>query len=77
MLFLKYISDVWQDHYKAYQKQYGDNDVRICRKLERERFVLPVIKLTEKDEKTGRKTVLDEFPATYYSLYERRATANI
>ncbi len=77
MLFLKYISDVWQDHYKTYQKQYGDDDVRIRRKLERERFVLPAIKLTEKNEKTGQKTVLDEFPATYYSLYERRAAANI
>ena len=41
MLFLKYISDVWKDHYAEYQKQYGDDDVRIRRKLERERFVLP------------------------------------
>lgn len=41
MLFLKYISDVWQDHYEAYRKQYGDDDVRIRRKLERERFMLP------------------------------------
>jgi type I restriction enzyme M protein len=41
MLFLKYISDVWADHYAEYQKQYGDDDVRIRRKLERERFVLP------------------------------------
>ena len=24
MLFLKYISDVWQDHYDDYKKQYGD-----------------------------------------------------
>jgi type I restriction enzyme M protein len=77
MLFLKYISDVWQDHYETYQKQYGDDDARIRRKLERERFVLPVVKLTEKDEKTGNVTILDEFPATYYSLYERRSTANI
>ena len=23
MLFLKYISDVWQDHYDEYKKQYG------------------------------------------------------
>ena len=43
MLFLKYISDVWQDHYDTYQKQYGDDDGRILRKMERERFVLPVI----------------------------------
>lgn len=41
MLFLKYISDVWQDHYEQYRKQYGDDDVRIRRKLERERFILP------------------------------------
>jgi len=77
MLFLKYISDVWQDHYEAYQKQYGDDDARILRKLERERFVLPVVKLTEKNDKTGDVTVLDEFPATYYSLYERRSATNI
>ena len=24
MLFLKYISDVWQDHYDEYKEQYGD-----------------------------------------------------
>ena len=77
MLFLKYISDVWQDHYEAYQKQYGDDDVRIRRKLERERFVLPVVKLTEKNDETGDDTVLDEFPATYYNLYERRSATNI
>lgn len=41
MLFLKYISDVWQDHFQSYKKQYGHDDVRIKRKLERERFVLP------------------------------------
>ncbi len=52
MLFLKYISDVWQDHYEEYQEQYGDDDVRIRRKLERERFVLPVVKLTEKNDET-------------------------
>jgi len=41
MLFMKYISDVWMDHYEEYRKQYGDDDIRILRKLERERFVLP------------------------------------
>ena len=41
MLFLKYISDVWKDHYLEYQKQYGGNEKRIRRKLENERFVLP------------------------------------
>lgn len=77
MLFLKYISDVWQDHYDEYKKQHGDDDERIRRKLDRERFVLPIVKLTETDEKTKEETVIDEFPANYYSLYERRAAANI
>lgn len=77
MLFLKYISDVWQDHYQEYKKQYGNDDERIRRKLERERFVLPIVKLTEKDEKSGVEKTTDEFPATYYSLYERRSAANI
>ncbi|WP_413176488.1 type I restriction-modification system subunit M [Anabaena azotica] len=40
-LFLKYISDIWKNHYEEYQKQYGDDDERIRRKIERERFVLP------------------------------------
>ena len=41
MLFLKYISDVWRDHYESYRQQYKGDDKRIRRKLERERFVLP------------------------------------
>jgi len=41
ILFLKYISDVWNDHYEQYRKQYGDDDSRIRRKLGRERFILP------------------------------------
>lgn len=41
MLFLKYISDVWADHYANYKEQYGDDDERIRRKLDRERFILP------------------------------------
>ncbi len=77
MLFLKYISDMWQDHYEAYQKEYGEDDLRIRRKLKRERFVLPIVKLTEKEEKTGKEIVLDEFIANYYSLYLRRSAANI
>lgn len=41
MLFLKYISDLWADHLQAYRKQFGGDEVRIRRRLERERFVLP------------------------------------
>jgi type I restriction enzyme M protein len=41
MLFLKYISDLWNDHVESYRKQFGDDEARIRRRLERERFVLP------------------------------------
>jgi type I restriction enzyme M protein len=41
MLFVKYISDVWQDHYDEYKKQYGNNKEQIERRMSRERFVLP------------------------------------
>ncbi|MBM3708888.1 MAG: type I restriction-modification system subunit M [Actinobacteria bacterium] len=40
-LFLKYLSDLWKDKKEQYQKEYGDDPVRIKRKMERERFVLP------------------------------------
>ncbi len=40
MLFVKYISDVWQDHYAKLEKQYKGDKVRIERRLARERFVL-------------------------------------
>jgi type I restriction enzyme M protein len=73
MLFVKYISDVWKDHYEQYRKQYGDDDARIRRKLERERFVLPYVEI--KDEKSGK--VRDRFVAEFYGLYERRNEPNI
>lgn len=41
MLFLKYISDLWNDHLERYRERYGDDEARIRRRLERERFVLP------------------------------------
>ena len=41
MLFLKYISDLWNDHVERYREQYRGNKARIRRRLERERFVLP------------------------------------
>ena len=42
MLFLKYISDLWNDHVSTYRQRFGDDEARIRRRLERERFVLPV-----------------------------------
>lgn len=41
MLFVKYISDVWQDHYDAYQKEYGNEPELITEMMKNERFVLP------------------------------------
>lgn len=41
MLFLKYISDLWNDHVETYRKQFGGDEARIRRRLERERFILP------------------------------------
>ena len=41
MLFVKYISDVWAEHFEVLKGQYGDDEERIRRRLERERFFLP------------------------------------
>ncbi|SLM61597.1 MULTISPECIES: type I restriction-modification system subunit M [Dickeya] len=41
MLFLKYISDVWQDHYDGYVAEYGDEPELIEEMMKNERFVLP------------------------------------
>ncbi len=40
-LFLKYISDVWQDHYDQYQAEHGDAPELIEELMKNERFVLP------------------------------------
>jgi type I restriction enzyme M protein len=63
MLFVKYISDVWQDHYAKLVEEYGDPksktaEERIQRRLKRERFVLPA-------------------HCTFDVLYEQRNAANI
>ena len=41
MLFLKYVSDLWNEHVEEYRTQFAGDDARIRRRLERERFVLP------------------------------------
>jgi type I restriction enzyme M protein len=41
MLFLKYISDVWQDHYDSYKTEYGDEPALIQEMMKNERFTLP------------------------------------
>ena len=65
-IFLKYISDVWHDHYDAFQAQYGNNPERIERLMQRDRFVLPKVTLT--NPTTGEVT--DEFRADFQSLFD-------
>ena len=67
MLFLKYISDVWQDHYDSYKKQYGDAPELIEEMMKSERFVLPIAEIKDQDDK-----VVQSFKANFYSLYEKR-----
>ncbi len=40
LLFLKYISDVYKEHYEAYLKKYDGDESRIQRALKRDRFIL-------------------------------------
>ena len=41
MLFVKYISDVWRDHYDALLARYDGDAARAQRMLRHERFILP------------------------------------
>jgi len=41
MLFVKYLSDVWQDHWEEYQREHGDHPELIRELMQNERFVLP------------------------------------
>ncbi|QCE34595.1 type I restriction-modification system subunit M [Acetobacteraceae bacterium] len=41
LLFLKYLSDVWQDHLANYQKEYSNNPELVKAMMEQENFVLP------------------------------------
>ena len=40
MLFIKYLSDVYKEHYEEYTEKYNGNEERIKRALSRERFIL-------------------------------------
>jgi len=41
MLFVKYISDVWQEHYQSLKEKHGNDEEMILRRMQRDRFVLP------------------------------------
>jgi type I restriction enzyme M protein len=67
MLFLKYISDVWQDHYDGYKEEYGDEPELIEEMMKNERFILPEVQLLDDDGK-----VRETIKANFYDLHERR-----
>ncbi len=67
MLFLKYISDVWQDHYNNYQQEYGDEPELIAELMQTERFILPMVEETDDNGK-----VTDSYRANFYALYDKR-----
>ena len=41
MLFWKYVSDVWRDHREAFLREYDGDELRVRRRMARERFQLP------------------------------------
>ena len=45
MLFIKYISDVWRDHYDEYMAQYNGNAERVERAMRLERFIRQKMRL--------------------------------
>lgn len=73
MLFLKYVSDAWHEHYEQYRDQYKSDDERIRRRLQRERFVLPYVDFVDPDTAEP----VERFLADFDSLYERRDADNI
>src|SRR6266481_2699435 len=71
-LFLKYISDVRRKHVEEFGREYRGDELRIQRRLDRERFKIPMVPPREKD---GTKE--DGFLADFYSLHERRNRENV
>ena len=56
--FLKYISDVRRKHVEEFRREFGGDELRIQRRLDRERFKLPTVEL--KNSKTNE--VEESFP---------------
>ena len=72
-LFLKYISDVRRKHIEEFRREYKGDDLRIQRRLDRERFKIPMVPPRKNSE--GKEE--DGFLADFYSLHERRTRENI
>jgi type I restriction enzyme M protein len=73
MLFIKYMSDLWKDKKAELEERYAGDNQRIERALSRERFKIPTVDIVDKTT----EEVIERFPATFDSLYERRDRANI
>lgn len=41
MLFVKYLSDVWHDHFDAFMQRYKGDETRVRRQLDKDKFRLP------------------------------------
>ena len=72
MLFLKYMSDLWKEKRDQYRERYKGDERRVERALGRERFIMPVVELKDRDGK-----VEESFPASFEELYGRRTRSNI
>jgi type I restriction enzyme M protein len=69
MLFVKYLSDTYKEHKKAYEEKYGDDKERIERALSRDRFVL--------DEKSTFDYLYDKRKETNVGEIINKALENI
>src|SRR5947199_6922639 len=63
-LFMKYISDVRRKHVGEFRREYGGDELRIQRGLDREGFKLPTVEL--KNSKSDK--VEESFLGAFYSL---------
>ncbi|MDR1963377.1 MAG: type I restriction-modification system subunit M [Planctomycetaceae bacterium] len=71
MLFIKYLSDLHDERFADYKKKYGNDQTRLNRAMQRERFQLPSVTL-QKGKKEN-----ETFSAHFRSLFERRDRSNV
>ena len=60
VLFLKYISDVRRKHVEEFRREFGGDELRIQRRLDRERFKISTDGAEEREKDDGTKE--DSFP---------------
>jgi type I restriction enzyme M protein len=72
MLFVKYLSDIRKSRLAEHEKRYAGDKVRVARAMERERFIVPEVRIRDASGKSE-----DSFPATFDALYERRNRPDI